>query len=219
VGVKCQYLHSEVNTLDRIKILRNLRRGDIDVLIGVNLLREGLDLPEVSLVAILDADKEGFLRSGGSLIQTMGRAARNLNGKAILYADVMTDSMRMAIGETDRRRKVQRIYNEENDITPQSIIKPIDMSLVAIAEADYVTVPIEPEEPEVELPPEQLDRFLAELEDRMRDAARKFEFEKAAQLRDRIKALRNQRFYRETGEVSHGTSGGDMLTTRDRNHD
>jgi excinuclease ABC subunit B len=190
VGVRCAYLHSEVSTLDRIKILRDLRRGEYDVLIGVNLLREGLDLPEVSLVAILDADKEGFLRSGGSLVQTIGRAARNVNGRAILYGDVMTDSMRYAISETERRRKVQIQYNEENGITPQSIIKPIDMSLVAIAEGDYVTVPLEPEEPEEDLSPEQMEHFLGELEERMRDAARKFEFEKAAELRDRIKALK-----------------------------
>ena len=145
VGVRCAYLHSEVSTLDRVKIMRDLRRGEYDVLIGVNLLREGLDLPEVSLVAILDADKEGFLRSTGSLIQTIGRAARNVNGRAILYADVMTDSMRRAIDETNRRRAIQVAYNEENGITPQSIVKPIDMSLVAIAEADYVTIPAEPE--------------------------------------------------------------------------
>ncbi len=189
VGVKCQYLHSEVSTLDRVKILRNLRRGEIDVLIGVNLLREGLDLPEVSLVAILDADKEGFLRSAGSLIQTIGRAARNINGKAVLYADVMTDSMRSAIGETTRRRKIQQEYNEENNITPQSIVKPIDMSLVAIAEADYVTVPVEEEE-RGEVPPEQMGRYISELEEKMREAARKFEFEKAAGMRDRIKALK-----------------------------
>jgi excinuclease ABC subunit B len=189
VGVKCQYLHSEVATLDRVKVLRDLRRGDIDVLIGVNLLREGLDLPEVSLVAILDADKEGFLRSGGSLIQTMGRAARHLHGKAVLYADVMTESMRTAIEETNRRRRIQVQYNEENNITPQSIIKPIDMSLVAIAEADYVTVPLEEEE-EGEVPPEQLERYIGELEQKMREAAKKFEFEQAAQIRDRIKALK-----------------------------
>jgi excinuclease ABC subunit B len=197
VGVKCQYLHSEVSTLDRVKILRDLRRGEIDVLIGVNLLREGLDLPEVSLVAILDADKEGFLRSGGSLIQTMGRAARNLHGKAVLYADVTTDSMRMAIGETNRRRKIQTEYNEANHITPQSIIKPIDMSLVAIAEADYVTVPLEEEEG-AEVPPEQLEHYLAELEHKMREAAKKFEFETAAQLRDRIKALKAKAIYQDS---------------------
>jgi len=192
VGVRCTYLHSEISTLDRVKILRDLRRGEFDVLIGVNLLREGLDLPEVSLVAILDADKEGFLRSTGSLIQTVGRAARHLNGKAILYADVMTDSMRGAIEETNRRRKIQVDFNEANQIIPQSIIKPIDMSLVAVAEADYVTVPLE-EEPEVEkLAPEELERYLAELEREMREAAKRFEFERAAQLRDRLKALRGR---------------------------
>jgi excinuclease ABC subunit B len=193
-AVKCTYLHSEVSTLDRVKILRNLRRGDIDVLIGVNLLREGLDLPEVSLVAILDADKEGFLRSAGSLIQTIGRAARNINGRAVLYADVMTGSMRHAIEETDRRRRIQLAYNEEHGITPQSIIKPIDMSLVAIAEADYVTVPIEEDDAasDAGLSPEEAGRLMVELEERMREAARKFQFEAAAGLRDRIKALRSR---------------------------
>jgi excinuclease ABC subunit B len=190
VGVKCNYLHSEVSTLDRIRILRDLRRGEHDVLIGINLLREGLDLPEVSLVAILDADKEGFLRSAGALIQTIGRAARHLEGKAILYADVMTDSMKQAIGETGRRRETQLRYNLENGIIPQSIIKPIDMSLVAIAEGDYVTVPVEPEESGEDLTPDQREKFIAELELSMRDAARKFEFEKAARIRDRIKSLR-----------------------------
>jgi excinuclease ABC subunit B len=190
VGVRCRYLHSEVSTLDRIKILRDLRRGEFDVLIGINLLREGLDLPEVSLVAILDADKEGFLRSAGALIQTIGRAARHVEGHAILYADVMTDSMRKALDETNRRRRTQAEYNEVNHITPQSIIKPIDMSLVAVAEGDYVTVSLEADEETENLTPEQRVRFIAELEERMRDAARKFEFEKAAQLRDRVKALR-----------------------------
>jgi excinuclease ABC subunit B len=190
-GVRCTYLHSEVSTLDRIKILRNLRRGEIDVLIGVNLLREGLDLPEVSLVAILDADKEGFLRSAGSLIQTMGRAARNLNGKAILYADVRTDSMRRAMEETDRRRRIQVAYNEENGITPESIVKPIDMSLLAIVEADYVTVPLDaPEEEAMPLTAEDRQKLAAELEGLMKEAARKFEFERAAELRDRIRSLR-----------------------------
>jgi len=190
VGVRCRYLHSEVSTLDRIKILRDLRRGEFDVLIGINLLREGLDLPEVSLVAILDADKEGFLRSSGSLIQTMGRAARHVEGLAILYADVMTDSMRKAIDETTRRRRTQQEYNERNGITPQSIIKPVDMSLVAIAEADYVTVPLESDDEIESMTKEQRDRLLGELEGRMREAARKFEFEKAAQIRDKLKALR-----------------------------
>jgi excinuclease ABC subunit B len=179
-----------VSTLDRIKILRDLRRGEFDVLIGINLLREGLDLPEVSLVAILDADKEGFLRSSGSLIQTMGRAARHVEGLAILYADVMTDSMRKAIDETTRRRRTQQEYNERNGITPQSIIKPVDMSLVAIAEADYVTVPLESDDEIESMTKEQRDRLLGELEGRMREAARKFEFEKAAQIRDKLKALR-----------------------------
>jgi excinuclease ABC subunit B len=190
VGVRCRYLHSEVSTLDRIRILRDLRRGEFDVLIGINLLREGLDLPEVSLVAILDADKEGFLRSAGSLIQTIGRAARHVEGHAVLYADVMTDSMRKALGETARRREIQLAYNERNHIVPQSIIKPIDMSLVAVAEGDYVTVPIETDEEVETLTPEQRERFIGELEERMREAARKFEFEKAAQLRDRVKSLR-----------------------------
>jgi len=161
------------------------------VLIGINLLREGLDLPEVSLVAILDADKEGFLRSWGALIQTMGRAARHVEGHAILYADVITDSMTKAIGETSRRRAVQLEYNERNGITPQSIVKPIDMSLVAVAEGDYVTVPLESEEDVENLTPEQRMHFIAGLEERMREAARKFEFEKAAQLRDRVKALKD----------------------------
>lgn len=191
VGVKCAWMHSEVTTLDRIKILRDLRRGEYDVLIGVNLLREGLDLPEVSLVAILDADKEGFLRSTGSLIQTIGRAARNLNGRAILYADVLTDSMKNAIEETSRRRRIQQDYNEANGITPQSIIKPIDMMLVRIAAADYVDVPIEPEESTADLSEEQKRALMIELEEKMREAARHFEFEKAAQYRDRLKALQS----------------------------
>ncbi len=198
VGVKCAYLHSEVSTLDRIKILRDLRRGNYDALIGVNLLREGLDLPEVSLVAILDADKEGFLRSSGSLIQTIGRAARNVYGRAILYADVITASMERAMRETDRRRLLQQAYNEANNIVPQTIIKPIDMSLVAVAEGDYVTVPLDDEpEGEIELAPEQRDALIAELEVKMRQAAKIFEFEKAAQFRDRIKALKASGIYEE----------------------
>ncbi len=190
VGVKCNYLHSEVTALDRVKILRDLRIGTFDVLIGINLLREGLDLPEVSLVAILDADKEGFLRSTGALIQTIGRAARHLEGRAILYADVMTDSMKRAIDETSRRRTVQVQYNLDHNITPQSIIKPIDMNLIRIAEGDYVTVPVEPDMPEASMTPPQREKYIAELEERMRDAARKFEFENAAKIRDKIKQLR-----------------------------
>jgi len=190
VGVRCRYLHSEVETLERIQILRGLRRGEFDVLIGINLLREGLDLPEVSLVAILDADKEGFLRSADALIQTMGRAARHLSGKAILYADKMTDSMKRAISETDRRRAIQERYNIENNITPESIIKPIDMTLVAISEADYLPVPVDPIE-EIETDdPEKIAEVVEKLETEMREAAKKFEFERAAQLRDKARALR-----------------------------
>jgi len=190
VGVKCRYLHSEVETLDRIKILRGLRRGEFDVLIGINLLREGLDLPEVSLVAILDADKEGFLRSGDSLIQTIGRAARHINGRAILYADTITDSMKRAIDETNRRREIQQRFNAENNITPESIVKPVDMTLVAIAEADYVKVPeVEIEETVIE-DPEKLAEMITRLEAEMRDAAKKFEFERAAELRDKARELR-----------------------------
>ena len=190
VGVKCRYLHSEIETLDRIKILRGLRRGEFDVLIGINLLREGLDLPEVSLVAILDADKEGFLRSGDSLIQTIGRAARHINGRAMLYADIWTDSMKRAIDETNRRREIQQRFNAENNITPESIIKPVDMTLVAIAEADYVKVPEEEIEEAVIDDPERLAETIAKLEAEMRDAAKKFEFERAAELRDKARELR-----------------------------
>ncbi len=190
VGVKCRYLHSEIETLDRIKILRGLRRGEFDVLIGINLLREGLDLPEVSLVAILDADKEGFLRSGDSLIQTIGRAARHINGRAILYADIWTDSMKRAIDETNRRREIQQRFNDENNITPESIIKPVDMTLVAIAEADYVKVPEEEIEEAVIDDPGRLAETIAKLEAEMRDAAKKFEFERAAELRDKARELR-----------------------------
>jgi excinuclease ABC subunit B len=201
-GVKCAYMHSEVSTLDRVKILRDLRRGAYDVLIGVNLLREGLDLPEVSLVAVLDADKEGFLRSSGSLIQTMGRAARNVNGRVILYADVMTVSMRRAMDETARRRNLQQAYNESHGITPQTIIKPVDMSLVAVAEGDYVTVPLEDEDLTAEVPPEQMEAFLAELEGKMREAARRFDFKQAAAYRDRLSDLKS----RSVLSVSSGSS-------------
>jgi excinuclease ABC subunit B len=210
VGVKCAYLHSEVNTLDRIKILRDLRRGGYDALIGVNLLREGLDLPEVSLVAVLDADKEGFLRSAGSLIQTMGRAARNVNGRAVLYADVMTDSMKRAIQETERRRAIQEAYNEANQITPQTIVKPIDMSLVAVAEADYVTVSTdEGLEAEGELTPEGRDALILELEAKMREAAKAFDFEKAARFRDKMKALKASAVYDEATATRAGGGGQD----------
>ncbi len=191
-GVKCAYLHSEVSTLDRVTILRDLRRGVYDVLIGVNLLREGLDLPEVSLVAILDADKEGFLRSAGSLIQTMGRAARNLNGRSILYADVMTDSMRRAIGETGRRRTLQEAYNETNNIVPTTIRKAIDATMAAVVDADYVTVPIEEPEADADVPRERMEAHMAELEEKMREAARRFDFKQAAAFRDRLQELKNR---------------------------
>ncbi len=196
IGVRCRYLHSEVETLERIKILRDLRRGEFDVLIGINLLREGLDLPEVSLVAILDADKEGFLRSTTSLIQTMGRCARHIEGRAILYADRRTDSMNQAIGETNRRREKQVAYNTENNITPMSIIKSVDMELARIVEADYVTIPVDDaglDAATANIKSEaQLAEMLQQLEGQMREAAKKFEFEKAAQLRDRIRALKQR---------------------------
>ena len=194
VGVRCRYMHSEIETLERVKLLRDLRKGEYDVLIGINLLREGLDLPEVSLVAILDADKEGFLRSSGSLIQTMGRAARHLSGRAILYADKMTDSMKQAIGETDRRRTVQRAYNEEHGITPQSIISHIDMSLAKILQAEYADLAEEAEEMPEFQSQQDLDTYIGKLESDMREAAKKFEFEKAAKLRDTIKELRTKEF-------------------------
>jgi excinuclease ABC subunit B len=196
IGVKCRYLHSEVETLDRIKILRDLRRGEFDVLIGINLLREGLDLPEVSLVAVLDADKEGFLRSTTSLIQTIGRCARHIEGRAILYADRRTDSMNQAIDETNRRRAKQVAYNTENNIIPKSIIKSVDMELAKIVEADYVTVPIDDAGLDAAAAniknEKQLAEMLQQLETQMREAAKKFEFEKAAQLRDRIRSLKQK---------------------------
>jgi excinuclease ABC subunit B len=191
LGVRVRYLHSEIETLERIKILRDLRKGEFDVLVGINLLREGLDLPEVSLVAILDADKEGFLRSESSLIQTIGRTARNARGKAILYADKMTDSMARAINETNRRRAKQTSFNEENGIIPQSIIKPIEATLVTAYEADYFRVPVNLEDFE-EYSAEKLAETIARLDQEMRDAARKFEFERAAELRDKIKYLRER---------------------------
>ena len=195
VGVRCRYMHSEIETLERIKILAGLRKGEYDVLVGINLLREGLDLPEVSLVAILDADKEGFLRSTGALIQTIGRAARNVEGRAILYGDKITDSMRRAIDETDRRREIQRAYNTEHGITPQSILSKLENSLAAILKAEYG----DPLEEAAEGMPEfvsqeELDKYLAGMEAEMREAAKKFEFEKAARLRDTIKDLRAKEF-------------------------
>jgi excinuclease ABC subunit B len=194
VGVRCRYMHSEIETLERIKLLRDLRKGEYDVLIGINLLREGLDLPEVSLVAILDADKEGFLRSAGSLIQTIGRCARNLNGRAILYADRMTDSMKRAIDETDRRRAMQCAYNQEHGITPESIVRPLSMSLAGIAESDYVDVTQAAEGLPDFNSQAELDAYIGGMESDMREAAKRFEFEKAAKLRDRVRDLRTKEF-------------------------
>jgi excinuclease ABC subunit B len=191
LGVRVRYLHSDIDTLERVQILRDLRLGAFDVLIGINLLREGLDLPEVSLVAVLDADKEGFLRSGGSLIQTVGRAARNVNGRAILYADRITASMKFAMDETERRRKVQSAYNEEHGITPQSIIKDIDDVLSSVYERDYMTVPKAADERAVFRTQAELDAHIASLEAEMKLAAANLEFEKAATLRDRLRRLRN----------------------------
>ena len=195
LGVRVRYLHSDIETLERVKILRDLRKGEFDVLVGINLLREGLDLPEVSLVAILDADKEGFLRSGGSLIQTMGRAARHLEGLAILYADKMTDSMKFAIDETSRRRTIQEAYNREHGITPETITKHLGELLSSVYEADYVGVP------EIEETPEEryrtlddIEKEIKALEKTMREAAKALEFERAAQVRDRIKNLRAREF-------------------------
>ena len=214
IGVRSRYLHSEIETLDRIKILRDLRRGEYDVLIGINLLREGLDLPEVSLVAILDADKEGYLRSATSLIQTIGRCARHISGRAILYADRRTGSMEQAISETYRRRDKQLAYNKENNITPESIVKSVDMELARIVEADYVTVPVD----DVALDAAtanvrseaQLAQLLSQLESQMREAAKKFEFEKAAQLRDRIRNLKQRDL---AGLFSRDSPTSDAATT------
>ncbi len=202
LGVRVRYLHSDIDTLERVQILRNLRRGEFDVLVGINLLREGLDLPEVSLVAILDADKEGFLRSGGSLIQTVGRAARNVNGRAIMYADVMTDSMRLAISETERRRTAQEAYNLEHGITPASIVKNIDEVMSSVYERDYMTVPALREAQEEFHTQAELDAFIAGLQQQMKAAAANLEFEKAAALRDRVRQLKS----RELGLV--GAAGG-----------
>ena len=191
-GVRCRYLHSEIDTLERVRTLRDLRKGEYDALVGVNLLREGLDLPEVSLVAILDADKEGFLRSAGSLIQTIGRAARNVRGKALLYADRMTDGMKQAIGETERRRALQQRYNEANGITPETVSKPLEMSLAKIVDADYMHIPAGEDADVLPDSPEELAELVDSLEKQMREAAKAFEFEKAAGLRDRIKALKTR---------------------------
>ncbi len=192
LGLKVRYLHSEIDTLDRVTILRDLRQGKFDALIGINLLREGLDLPEVSLVAILDADKEGFLRSTTSLIQTFGRAARNVNGKVILYADTVTESMKRAIEETQRRRRLQEEYNRQHNITPQSIVKRIDEILSSVYERDYLDYTRVAADKEIILSPEKRKRRIQELERQMREAARNLEFEKAARLRDELTRLKKR---------------------------
>ncbi len=191
LGVRVRYLHSDIDTLERVQILRDLRLGTFDVLVGINLLREGLDLPEVSLVAILDADKEGFLRSAGALIQTIGRAARNVHGRALLYADRVTDSMRQAMSETERRRAVQEAYNLDHGITPASIVKNIEDVLSSVYERDYVTIPKAIDERDAFHSQAELDAFIVKLESEMREAAARLEFERAAALRDRLRRLRN----------------------------
>jgi len=189
LGVRVRYLHSDIDTLERVEIIRELRRGTFDVLIGINLLREGLDIPEVSLVAILDADKEGYLRSERSLIQTIGRAARHVNGMVLMYADTITDSMRHALDETLRRRRIQSAYNKKHSITPQSVRKAIASPLVKIYEADYVEVPVVAEEDEEYLSPQQLTAQIEQTKQEMRQAAATLEFERAAELRDRLQRL------------------------------
>jgi excinuclease ABC subunit B len=195
LGMKVNYLHSDVKTLERVRIIRDLRVGKYDILVGINLLREGLDLPEVSLVAILDADKEGFLRSERSLIQTCGRAARNVNGLVILYGDVETGSMSRAKAETDRRRVVQAAYNEEHGITPETIIKSMDSILGSVYDADYVDIPAAAEPEPDYIPPELIPDIIKSLKKEMRDAAERLDFEEAAQIRDRIKAISEEELW------------------------
>jgi len=195
MGVRVRYLHSEIDTIQRIEIIRDLRLGEFDVLVGINLLREGLDLPEVSLVAILDADKEGFLRSETSLIQTIGRAARNVDGKVLMYADDVTDSMRAAISETQRRRKIQMAYNVEHDIDPQSIRKKVsDILLTMAVDTGKAATPERKrrrrERPE--MPTEELERLIRSLEEEMHEAAKDLRFEYAARLRDEVQDLRKE---------------------------
>jgi excinuclease ABC subunit B len=192
LGLRVRYLHSEVETLDRVKVLRDLRKGAFDALIGINLLREGLDLPEVSLVAVLDADKEGFLRSATSLIQTFGRAARNVAGKAILYADAVTDSMKLAIAETDRRRRIQQAYNAAHGITPQSIVKGIDEVLSSVYERDYLDYTRISEDKDIYLSPTKRKKRMDELAKLMKEASAALEFERAAAYRDELAKLKKR---------------------------
>jgi len=202
LGVKVRYLHSDIDTLERIEILRDLRRGLFDVLVGINLLREGLDLPEVSLVAILDADKEGFLRSSGSLIQTSGRAARNVNGRVIMYADTMTASMKSAIAETERRRALQAAYNEEHGITPESVVRAIEDAMSTVYNMDYST-PAAREPAETFRTQAELDAEIARLELEMKSAAANLDFERAATIRDTLKSLRGRELGLTTLQAGH----------------
>jgi excinuclease ABC subunit B len=196
LGIKVNYLHSDVETLERISILRDFRMGVFDVIIGINLLREGLDIPECSAVAILDADKEGFLRSQTSLIQTIGRAARNVNGVAYLYADKITDSLRWAIDETNRRRAVQRKYNEEHGIEPATIIKAVDSALVRMANLDYLDVPLPGQKSKLDLTDgEDLDKAISRLSKEMKEAAKNLDFERAAEIRDKLRELKEVRIF------------------------
>jgi excinuclease ABC subunit B len=192
LGVKVRYLHSDIDTLERVEILRDLRKGVFDVLVGINLLREGLDLPEVSLVAILDADKEGFLRSAGSLIQTSGRAARHVEGRVLMYADRVTDSMKHCLAETERRRTAQAAYNTEHGITPTSVIRGIDDARLSIYDRDYSTVEVPESEAEVFHTRAELDARIREVEKEMKAAAGNLDFERAASLRDILKGLRTR---------------------------
>jgi excinuclease ABC subunit B len=206
LNVKVRYLHSDIETIERVEIIRQLRMGQFDVLVGINLLREGLDLPEVSLVAILDADKEGFLRSDRSLIQTIGRAARNVYGTVILYADVMTESMKRAIDETERRRRLQGAFNQEHGITPQSIIKSLGSPLVKIYDADYVDIPIAAEK-SAKYGAAELPRMIRKLQKEMKEAAQRLEFEAAAELRDRIRELQIQELAQRESALSGNGDG------------
>jgi excinuclease ABC subunit B len=190
--VKVRYLHSDIDTLERVEILRDLRRGAFDVLVGINLLREGLDLPEVSLVAILDADKEGFLRSAGSLIQTSGRAARNVNGRVIMYADTITASMKSCIAETERRRTRQAVYNAEHGITPESVVRQIDEGMSSVYARDYGVPQASPDSAEAFRSQAELETEIVRLQAEMKAAAANLDFERAASLRDAVKQLRNR---------------------------
>jgi excinuclease ABC subunit B len=197
LDVRVRYLHSDIQTIERMELIRELREGVFDVLVGINLLREGLDIPEVSLVAVLDADKEGFLRSARSLIQTIGRAARNVNGSVILYADKQTNSIRQTLSETERRRELQQRYNEEHGITPTSVKKSISSLRDSIWERDYLTVPKPSEDSEADIPAHEIPELIDALRREMSEASKELAFERAAELRDRIQALEAERLRRQ----------------------